>query len=467
MNQRNLSLKGGALLATKSNQRAFASDAQVRAVKSFPPIDAIDNGTLFSLSLKNHTHGLTHGIHRFAAKYIPQVPRWAMQEFASDGNIVLDPFMGSGTTLVEGLQRCVTMIGVDIDPLARIIASAKTCVIPPDRIDNLAAQIRRRWTREAGELQLPMAGIKNFAHWFTAPAWRDLQGLLQCIETLHCSDEERRLFLVLFSSVLRWVSNADDQSQKTYVSGTRPKTPAPVEETFWRAVARAKKGMCELDAALAPAARAVVLDDGDARKLPLDDCSVDLIVTSPPYLDSVDYMYNFMLEYFWLGRLFGIASRDEFNQCRRKGIGTKSPGRMQKPLPASVADLVATDEVNPKRLPAVVAYCNGMREHFQEAARVLKPDARYVLVIGNSQSGSGILPVHDALVRFAAEFQLQIEKAFAYRIRRHYMKFPRKGRGGIILVDWVIVLQKKAKPVSFPDRLPLPWLIVGADDVAH
>ena len=467
MNQRNLSSQAKDLSATKSGQRTSVSDAQVREVKSFPAIDVIDNGALFSLSLRNHTHGLTHGIHRFAAKYIPQVPRWAIREFASDGDTVLDPFMGSGTTLVEGLQRCVTTIGVDIDPLARIVASAKTCVIPPDRIEHLAAQIRRRWTRAAGELQLPMSGIKNFAHWFTEPTWRDLQGLFQCIETLHCSDEERRLLFVLFSSILRWVSNADDQSQKTYVSGTRPKTPAPVEETFWRSVARAKKGMYELEGAVARSAGAVVLDDGDARKLPLDDCSVDLVVTSPPYLDSVDYMYNFMLEYFWLGRLFGISSREEFNQWRRKGIGTKSPGGMQKPLPASVADLVDTDEVNPQRLPAVVAYCNGMREHFQEAARVLKPNARYVLVIGNSQTASGILPVHDALVRFAAEFQLQIEKAFAYRIRRHYMKFPRKGRGGIILVDWVIVLRKKAKPVSFPARLPLPWLTLGADDVAH
>lgn len=61
-----------------------------------------------------------------------------------------------------------------------------------------------------------------------------------------------------------------------------------------------------------------------------------------------------------------------------------------------------------------------------------------------------------------------LEKAFAYRIRRHYMKFPRKGRGGIILMDWVITLRKTDHTIlEVEDRLPLPHVTIGADEVAN
>ena len=63
---------------------------------------------------------------RFAAKYIPQIPAWAIEEFASRDSVVLDPFSGSGTTLVEAIGRCHQSYGVDCDALACLMAAAKT-----------------------------------------------------------------------------------------------------------------------------------------------------------------------------------------------------------------------------------------------------------------------------------------------------------------------------------------------------
>ena len=61
-------------------------------------------------------------------------------------------------------------------------------------------------------------------HWFAAPQWGWVQSLRDAIAALDCTDDERAFLLVVFSSTLRWVSNADDQSQKTYVSGTLRKS---------------------------------------------------------------------------------------------------------------------------------------------------------------------------------------------------------------------------------------------------
>lgn len=440
-----------------------------RTVRHFPPFDSIANGDLFSLSLTNNTATLTHGLHRFAGKYIPQVPAWALRQFATEGSVVLDPFNGSGTTLVEGLGSCRESIGIDCDPLACLIARAKTADVGPGRIFDLGQELRKAWVSPAARLEPPMPGLDNFSHWFSEAAWGHLQSLLSAIRGLDCDEDERRVLLCVFSSIIRWVSNADDQTQKTYVSGTLKKTPPAVLPTFWNAFDRALSGLRELERCRLPHARSTVIR-GDAAKIELPEGHADLIVTSPPYLDSVDYMYNFMLEYFWIGSLLGVADRQAFNAMRRGVIGAKKPReKAEGPprLPAGLDDLIAEGDILPSRLLATRTYCHNMANHFASAARVLKPRGRYVLVIGNSQTRKGVLPIHDSLIRLAADRGLAFEKAFAYRIRRHYMRFPRKGRGGIITMDWVVVLRKAGGRVAYPPRLPLPDFTLRDDEVAN
>ncbi|MCA1846945.1 MAG: modification methylase, partial [Actinobacteria bacterium] len=96
----------------------------------------------------------------------------------------------------------------------------------------------------------------------------------------------------------------------------------------------------------------------------------------------------------------------------------------------------------------------------------LKPGARYVFVVGNSQTVLDMVPLHEALVRLAAAAGLSLERAFGYRIRRHYMKFPRNGRGGIILIDWVLVFRKRSA-ASSPPPLPRHWVTLAPEAVAH
>jgi hypothetical protein len=77
-----------------------------------------------------------------------------------------------------------------------------------------------------------------------------------------------------------------------------------------------------------------------------------------------------------------------------------------------------------------------------------------------------MVPLHDALVRLAAAAGLSLERAFGYRIRRHYMKFPRHGRGGIILIDWILVF-RKGSSAETPGPLPLHWVTLAPEAVAH
>jgi len=434
-------------------------------VESFPPLDSIVDGQLFALSLSKSTTSLTHGIHRFPAKYIPQIPAWALDNFGSRTTVALDPFMGSGTTLVEGVVRGGTTIGTDIDPLARFISRAKVSSADAARIELLGRQIKSRWRSPDRTLRPPMPDVVNFGHWFRDEQWGWLQSLQKTILGLECSEEERHFLLVVFSSILRWVSNADDQSQKTYVSGTLHKSPPSVQDVFWKNFRRATSGLADINLKRHDDSRVIIPESASATDLRLVDQSVDLAVTSPPYLDSVDYPYNTMLEYFWIGPHLGIPSRQDFNRLRRAPIGARNPLERVE-LPDALESLIRLEHLPIARRHAAASYFTLMRDHFIEMARVMKDDARYVLVVGNSQTRTDVVPVHEALVQIAGSVGFEMERAFGYRVRRHYMKFPRAGRGGIILLDWVLIL-KKGRATPGRSALPSTWVTLDPTEVAH
>ena len=80
----------------------------------------------------------THGLHSFAAKFPPQLARWGIETFSRPGEVVLDPMAGSGTTLVEARLLGRSAFGVDIDPLARLIARVKATALAPELLEAAA-----------------------------------------------------------------------------------------------------------------------------------------------------------------------------------------------------------------------------------------------------------------------------------------------------------------------------------------
>jgi len=331
-----------------------------------------------------------------------------------------------------------------------MITRAKTTPLPPGKLADTAARIRATWKPHLGDLVPPMLGVNNFEHWFAEPTWRQLAGLKQAVTAESAEGAELNFFLVIFSSILRAVSNADDQSQKTYVSGTRPKKIPDVSTTWDNAVRRAIEGMEAYSMTSATRALVEVPENGNALEIPYESGSFDLAITSPPYLDSVDYPYNLMLEHFWLANELKLPDRQAFNQLRHSQVGAKSPE--YSAVQAALSSDFTLDHIPPYRQASVLSYFGMMDRHFSEMARVIRDGGRYVFVVGNSGTSAGPLPIHQALVHLAKSHRFGLEHSFGYRLRRHYMKFPRAGRGGIILVDWVLTLRRGlSTSIELPD----------------
>lgn len=443
----------------------IAVDSELETVSEFPAPESGVDGGIVTLSLANRTNGLTHGLHRFPAKYIPQLPRWAIEHYGDASSVILDPFAGSGTTAVEASAHGLRSVSLELNPLSRLIIGAKTTVPGELRLAELLRDVELESSIANARLVSPIAGVANFDHWYDRGNWAALSRLKQGILTVSATPEERRFLLMMFSSILRATSRADDQSQKTYVSGTNPKTPISVHDGWVAATRRAKIALREVEGVAWSNGLAAVPEDGDALRVPTAGGGFDLAITSPPYMDSVDYPYNLMLEHFWLADEIGISSRAEFNSLRAGQVGAKVRAATSGP-PLSV-NSINFDQIPAHRRPAAIEYFVTMDKHFRSMRSALRDGARYVMVVGNSSTSSGQIPLHSALCNLAAAHDLGLEYSFAYRVRRHYMKFPRAGRGGIILFDRVLVFRAGQAAMIDASSLGAPESYLAPGEVAH
>ena len=78
------------------------------------------------LQSKHHVEGLTHNFYRYPARFAPEFAREVILEFSREGDVVLDTFMGGGTTIVEAIANGRVACGIDINPLAYFITTVKT-----------------------------------------------------------------------------------------------------------------------------------------------------------------------------------------------------------------------------------------------------------------------------------------------------------------------------------------------------
>lgn len=418
------------------------------------PLDGeIKAGQLFNITTNNVTY-LTHTIHKYPAKFIPYVPKWAISKYLKDDKkkLVLDPFCGSGTTLVEAILNSHDCIGIDIDPLAVLISKVKTTRIEPKKLLNVKRDVLSRIEKPPKQLFRPE--LETLEHWFNDKSIHDL-GLLRSIIDEYKEDKDIYDFLIVtFSSIIRKVSNADDQSQKTYVSHTNIKTPPLVLPIFVKRLELYSNRLIELYEQANKHSN-VIVTKNDARSLTglwekNNWNQVDLAVTSPPYIKAIDYIYNQMAEYFWIGDIFGLETQKKQNVYKKEYVGTKqvSAKIYKNHIPKTGIDeidvLVAKiKEKDLKHAYIVAKFFVDMEQNFKEVQNILNENSHYVMVIGNNSVSGYNVPSHEFLIKCAEKVGLKYSNHFGYNIRNRYMRFPRKGRGGIIKEDWVIDFVKE------------------------
>jgi hypothetical protein len=427
-----------------------ALPAQARNVDCLPSPDEISNGAVFRI--RNHeSRYLTHKFHKYAGKFIPELPQWVFRSLRPErGAIVLDPFVGSGTTLVEASLYGVSAIGLDVDPMARLIAKVKTTPLDPAKLERATSAILADLPAARASGRRPE--IPTLYHWFSPKAVEALSAIRGLIDRYEADGDLHDFLTICFSSIVRRASKADNQTMKTYVSHTHPKIPEDARQLFRATLIDYSRRLEAYSARHSADAEVTVRGDLDARTLAagweaLKLPPVDLAITSPPYIKSVDYMYNQMAELFWIGDRWDLANQQQQNDFKRRYMGTDRPAAAIQGLSAShaVPDVSfwvnKIAEQNPKLAKVADRYFSDTVSHFRNMSRILRPGASYVYVVGNSTLAGVSVPTHRLVAACARASGFELSVCFGYEIQNKHMRFPRGGRGGQVVHDWVLVLR--------------------------
>ncbi|GAB4559398.1 MAG: hypothetical protein Tsb0020_05120 [Haliangiales bacterium] len=429
------------------------ADALVRALKA-PQHEDEQRGV---------SRGFTHGLHSYSARLHPSTARQlvtlvaslARAEAATAGApdapsgvspgagegqpaqlALIDPFCGAGTVLVEARRAGLSAIGVDANPLAVLIARAKTWTTTQGQraqLRDLGQQLSeaavaegkaaRRAGYEAAPLRSPGRGgdaaarSQRLEGWFAPHVRRELEFLAGAIDDLRADEPMLAdVLTVVLSSILYKVSRRASDTD-----------PRRVERRVGRGAAARHFGqrveaLCQGLGALAKVASAPMpqVHGGDARRLAelgLSDGSVQAAVTSPPYAGTYDYAEQHRLRLDFLG-LPTSRFRDAELGSRRQFAGDAH-----------------------ERRRARRRYKRALAGAMSELARVLAPGAPAAIVLGDSVAGDRAMWA-DEVLREAAQEHFD-RRAWAWQERPLLGRLERDAFGDESKREWVFLLSRK------------------------
>jgi len=332
----------------------------------------------------------THGLHAFAAKFPPPLPRLLIRELTRPGDLILDPMVGSGTTLVEAVLADRRAIGFDLDPLSVLISHIKSNPIDRIRYAQAGVTVWQEAKRSCESSFVNVVDYLNanyslaarafFDYWFEPHTIRELCALMQAIRCL--PDASSRMFLqVVFSAII--ITKSGQLTRARDLAHSRPHRDLKRQVTL-NALQVFKDRLDEtihLLASLEHSQRSGMIVQTDARQLPVSTNSIDCIITSPPYAaNAIDYMRAHKFSLIWFGHDLQALSA-----LRRQYIGSEQHAA-QLEFGSETANRVLRDlqRIDKKRAGVVAHYFTEMEVTLREMLRVLKPSHAAILVVGSS-----------------------------------------------------------------------------------
>ena len=376
-----------------AGQLAFLTDADSHV----GPKDWTFNGA--------STRELTHCYHDYPARMIPQVAGKLLDMFGVNAELLFDPYCGTGTSLVEGLTRGINAAGTDLNPLARLIAQAKTSTPSAREVDRQIARFSRFATRSesAPPVIAPVIhGVSRVDFWFKPPVIEKLSRLRAFIDEIE--DELVRLFFqVAFSETVRESSNTRNEEFKLYryradkLEGFDPDVFGIMALKLKRNRTGLHKFLGIMENLKHPP-RACIHDFNTVTDVPNDkvaSASVDIVVTSPPYGDShttVAYGQYSRLSAAWLG----LSEPEKVDRKLMGGeVAKKVPDFPNDALNQALSQIGKADR---KRALEVASFYSDLHHSVARVSELIKPAGYACYVVGNRKVKGVVLPT-DVAVR--------------------------------------------------------------------
>jgi hypothetical protein len=407
-------------------------------------------------------------VHAYAASFTDELANQLISSHTNESEICLDPFSGAATSLIQARLLNRSAIGVDIDPVACLIARVVTTPYSTEEID----EIYERMTRQLDDIKVvlenlfpedqpniavgsfPLDGVTipilqddNVSYWF-APVQRALlTALVHVSNSVDIPKQKDIIDLSISSAIVhKWpytLSYARDIDHSRPHRVLRGDLSVDSQiQIFCRGLRNILRTLRKLNRLTADYNVDMRVLEGDSVEVltKLEPASVHYVITSPPYFNAIDYPRAHKFSQWWLW-----PQRDQL--ARQMYIGLK-PGNTSKCpvrfgnnlIPANVKSLALLEEISKPTYIALCQYISDLGFVIDGIARVLKPGRNLSLILANNIIKGVEVPVVDitaGLLEAKRFHSIRVEKRSIMHNRRRY-PFGIRGFRGLMESEYII-----------------------------
>ncbi len=350
------------------------------------------------LDFKGHKKEGLNKIASYPATMIPEMQEGIIKDLIkNDSGIrnLLDPFHGSGISLVDGLSLGLNVYGIDINPLAHLMTKVKLTPLKHDHLKKYYREIKSKL--ESSDFVFPIHHFIKDEKWFRSDIQESLSKIRQAIVEIENQDI-RDFFWFSLLNVIRDFSNTRSDTFKLY-----QKKDEMIEQIKNRVVeVFLNNALTAIDFVPEKKSYESHLFLGNTRKVlngfPKD--FFDLVVTSPPYGDNgttVPYGQYSMLPIMWIPKEdLGINQENQFLIENYSSIDSNSLGGRQskfKSLPENQTAIDFINEISEPKKAKVISFIDDYLDSFDAVIDSVKENKYMVLTLGNRRVDNHLMPL--------------------------------------------------------------------------
>lgn len=414
----------------------------------------------------NSNERYSHLIHSYPAKLLCHIPFFFLQTdyFCPKDGLVLDPFCGTGTVMLEANISGRKAIGADANPLAVLISQVKTTYIEKEDLQKTLRTIISRAKRIKDTVTFDVSSISR---WFSKSTIQQLNHLESAINQVK-DVEHRRFFMICLSNLVKKVSFADsnisvpvklnperfsNHTERMELAKFKLKTLENVD------VYDKFENVCQLNINRIDTLKNIYSNkikseiiSNDARNLTnklgsqdrLQDESVDLILTSPPYAGAQKYIRSSWLNLFWLG----TKDSKDIRMLNQKNIGREDYRKAD--IHRVITGIKSADSIldslynegKHERAFIVGNYLNEMKLAIDESIRVLKKNSYMIIIIGNNTVCGRPFNTQEYLTTYIKSKGLSLQFKLIDDIKSYGLMTKRNKTASRISCEWILVFKK-------------------------